>query len=199
MYWCDRNTDTIEVSKLDGKYRKILVRDKTFLREPRALEIFPKYGYLYLTDWGDEPHISRISLDGSIKEHIITEEIAWPNALTIDYVTEKLFWADANFDYIAMADLNGKNRHVIVNSDLPHTFAITTFMERLYWTDWETNSIFSVEKFSGKKRTKLVTMAQRPMDLVVYHRMRQPESKLVLHLTLSQISPCFYLSVVQVF
>ncbi|XP_060590385.1 low-density lipoprotein receptor-related protein 1-like isoform X5 [Ruditapes philippinarum] len=177
LYWCDRNTDTVEVSKLDGKYRKILIKDKSFLREPRALQLFPKYGYLFLSDWGDKPHISRISMDGKTKKHIITEEIAWPNALTIDYVTEKLFWADANYDYIAMSDLDGENRHVVISENLPHTFALTTFMDHIYWTDWETNGVFTAEKFSGEKRDRMVTMLHRPMDLVVYHAMRQPDMK----------------------
>ncbi|XP_053386538.1 low-density lipoprotein receptor-related protein 1-like isoform X2 [Mercenaria mercenaria] len=177
LYWCDRNTDTVEVSKLHGTYRKILIKDKSFLREPRALQLFPKYGYLFLSDWGEKPHISRISMDGKTKKHIITEEIAWPNALTIDYVTEKLFWADANYDYIAFSDLDGENRHVVISENLPHTFALTTFMDSIYWTDWETNGVFVAEKFSGEKRDIMVKMQHRPMDLVVYHALRQPEMK----------------------
>lgn len=177
LYWCDRNTDTIEVSKLDGRYRKILLRDKSFLREPRALELFPRYGYLFLSDWGDKPHISRLSMDGKTKKHIITDEIAWPNALTIDYVTEKLFWADANYDYIAMSDLDGNNRHKVITDNLPHIFALTTFVDSIYWTDWETNGVFKAEKFSGKGRSLLVQMHNRPMDLIVYHSLRQPKSK----------------------
>lgn len=117
-------------------------------------------------------------MDGKLKKHIITDEIAWPNALTIDYVTEKLFWADANYDYIAMSDLDGANRHVVIGENLPHTFALTTFMDSIYWTDWETNSVFTAEKFSGEKKQTLVTMLRRPMDLVMYHVMRQPKSKL---------------------
>ena len=177
LYWCDRNTDTVEVSKLDGRFRKIILKDKQFLHEPRALEVFPKKGYLFLSDWGDSPHISRIAMDGSSKEHIITQEIAWPNALTIDYITEKLFWADANFDYIAMADLDGSNRHVIISENLPHTFAVTTFIDYIFWSDWETNSVYRAQKFTGDKRTVLTTMIHRPMDLVVYHSMRQAKCK----------------------
>lgn len=42
LYWCDKGLDTIEVSKLDGKYRKILI--KTNLMEPRAITLNPTEG-----------------------------------------------------------------------------------------------------------------------------------------------------------
>ncbi|XP_052813760.1 low-density lipoprotein receptor-related protein 1-like isoform X2 [Mya arenaria] len=175
LYWCDRNTDTIEVSLLDGRYRKVLLKDKTFLREPRALELFPKYGYLFISDWGEHPHISRLSMDGTQKQHIITNDIAWPNGLTIDYITEKIFWVDANYDYIAMADLDGQNRHRISDQSLPHPFAITTFVDKIYWSDWEYNAIYEARKFSGEKRRRIALLNQRPMDVVVYHALRQPQ------------------------
>ena len=45
LYWCDKTTDTIEVSKLNGLYRKILVRDG--LQEPRAIAVHPYKVYLF--------------------------------------------------------------------------------------------------------------------------------------------------------
>lgn len=176
LYWCDKTTDTIEVSKLDGRYRKVLIKEG--LQEPRALEVFPAKGYMFYTDWGESPHISRSYLDGSITEKIITEDLAWPNALTIDYVTEKIFWADASLDYIAMANLDGSSRHLIIDEDLPHTFAVTTFMNYIYWTDWEKGSIIRAQKFSGENRTVVATVIHRLMDIQVYHKMRQVECKL---------------------
>ena len=39
LYWCDKGSDTIEVSDLNGNYRKILI--KNGLREPRAIALDP--------------------------------------------------------------------------------------------------------------------------------------------------------------
>ncbi|XP_069107317.1 prolow-density lipoprotein receptor-related protein 1-like [Argopecten irradians] len=173
LYWCDKTTDTVEVSKLDGKYRKVLIREG--LEEPRALEVFPAKGFMFYTDWGEKPHISRSFLDGSVTQKIVTQDLAWPNALTIDYITEKIFWADASLDYIAMANLDGTARHMVIDRELPHTFALTTFMNYIYWTDWEKGSIERAEKFSGKNRTTVATVVHRLMDIQVYHKMRQVE------------------------
>ena len=54
-------------------------------------------------------------MDGSQFSVLINESLGWPNALTIDYVNKDLFYADAREDYIAVTDLNGRNRHVIIS------------------------------------------------------------------------------------
>lgn len=65
---------------------------------------------MFWSDWGDKPHIGRAWMDGSNSNQIITENLGWPNALTIDYDMNLLYWADAKHDYIDLSDLNGRNR-----------------------------------------------------------------------------------------
>jgi integrin beta 2 len=57
LYWCDKTTDTIEVSTLAGLYRKVLVNEN--LQEPRAIAVHPDRGWLFYSDWGDTAHIGR--------------------------------------------------------------------------------------------------------------------------------------------
>ncbi|XP_012944048.1 low-density lipoprotein receptor-related protein 1 [Aplysia californica] len=174
LYWCDKNTDTIEVSQLDGRYRKVLLREG--LNEPRALEVFPKKGLLFFTDWGDVPYIGRLNMDGTGMRKIINESIAWPNALTIDYITEKIFWGDGNLDYIGMAELDGSNPQVIGNNRrTPHIFALTTFQGFLYWTDWESKSVLTAPVYTDTNAniSKVVSVQDRPMDIQIVHPLRQ--------------------------
>lgn len=42
LYWCDKGRDTIEVSRLDGAFRTVLV--STGLREPRAVAVDVRNG-----------------------------------------------------------------------------------------------------------------------------------------------------------
>ncbi len=171
LYWCDKTTDTIEVSRLDGHYRKVLIRSG--LQEPRALAVHPFRGWLFYTDWGDDAHIGRLGMDGSQKTRIIEDHLGWPNALTVDYVTDHIFWADARYDYIAMTTLNGDKRRYVVMQQLPHIFAMTLFENNLYWTDWELKNIQRANKFSGHGRHNVTFMIHRPMDIQVYHPSRQ--------------------------
>ncbi|XP_078324342.1 low-density lipoprotein receptor-related protein 1-like isoform X2 [Crassostrea virginica] len=171
IYWCDKTKDTIEVSKLNGWYRKVLISEE--LQEPRALEVFPGKGLMFFTDWGNHAHISSAHMDGTNVRRIVTTDLSWPNALTIDYVTEKLFWADAYKDYIAMADLDGSNRHIVIDSQVPHVFDMTTFMDQLFWTDWEKMKVETAHKFSGINRTSVASFIHRPMGIHVFHKMKQ--------------------------
>ncbi|XP_062895316.1 low-density lipoprotein receptor-related protein 1-like [Mobula hypostoma] len=173
LYWCDKGRDTIELSKLNGAYRSVLVN--TGLREPRALAVDVRNGYLYWSDWGDHPHIGRIGMDGSNRSVVVDTKITWPNGLTLDYVNDRIYWADAREDYIQFADLDGANRHIVLDHDIPHIFALTLFEDFIYWTDWETKSVNRAHKSTGSNKTLLISTLHRPMDIHIYHPYRQPE------------------------
>ena len=66
----------------DAKYRFLTVS-------------FFHFSYVFWSDWGLHAYIARAGLDGTSSQPIITTQIGWPNALTIDYVTERLYWGDA--------------------------------------------------------------------------------------------------------
>uniref|UniRef100_A0A3B3HEJ1 Uncharacterized protein n=1 Tax=Oryzias latipes TaxID=8090 RepID=A0A3B3HEJ1_ORYLA len=171
LYWCDKGRDTIEVSKLNGAYRTVLINNG--LKEPRAVANAPGR-YLYWTDWGDNAHIGRIGMDGTNRSVIIQDNITWPNGLTLDFVNDRIYWADAREDYIAFASLDGTNRHTVLAEDIPHIFAMTLFEEYIYWTDWETKSINRAHKTLGTNKTMLISTLHRPMDIHIYHPYRQP-------------------------
>uniref|UniRef100_A0A3B3DWZ7 EGF-like domain-containing protein n=1 Tax=Oryzias melastigma TaxID=30732 RepID=A0A3B3DWZ7_ORYME len=173
LYWCDKGRDTIEVSKLNGAYRTVLINSG--LKEPRAVAVDNAPGrYLYWTDWGDNAHIGRIGMDGTNRSVIIQDKITWPNGLTLDFVNDRIYWADAREDYIAFASLDGTNRHTVLAEDIPHIFAMTMFEEYIYWTDWETKSINRAHKTLGTNKTMLISTLHRPMDIHIYHPYRQP-------------------------
>jgi len=39
-------------------------------------------------------------MDGSDPRKIISDKLGWPNALTVDYETGNIWWADAHLDCI---------------------------------------------------------------------------------------------------
>ncbi|XP_046609747.1 low-density lipoprotein receptor-related protein 2 isoform X1 [Neodiprion virginianus] len=173
LYWLDRHSRHLDVSELDGTSRMTL---KSGITDPRAIVVHPGTGYLYFTSWHLQAYIGKIGMDGSNFTRILTwqDDIAWPNALTIDYFTDKIFWADAHLDYIAFADLEGHNRRIVLSgSSVPHVFAITVFDDTIFWTDWNLKQINKAEKFSGKHSTVLRKTTHRPYDIHIYHPLRQ--------------------------
>lgn len=132
---------------------------------------------MYWTDWGSKPCIGKAGMDGSDPKILLNESLGWPNALTIDYVTRELFWADAKEDYIAVSDFNGQNRKIVISrgsmNAVHHIFALTVFEDYLYWTDWETKSIHRCHKYTCSNQTVVTTNIHRPMDIQVHHPFRQ--------------------------
>ncbi|XP_063833940.1 prolow-density lipoprotein receptor-related protein 1-like [Ostrinia nubilalis] len=198
LYWCDKGTDTIEVSRLDGAHRRVLLRGG--LQEPRALALHPAQGTLYWSDWGGAAHIGRAGLDGSARR-ILLAGLGWPNALTVSPASKELYFADAREDYIAVADLDGNNVRVLLSRErmpwlrLHHVFAVAAWAGRVYWSDWETRSLEScrrrrlpprlyqtgnvslgaaLERGGAHDCRTLLSTVHKPMDLRVLHPARQP-------------------------
>ena len=75
------------------------------------------------------------------------DNLAWPNALTIDFFSAKLWWADAHLDYVAYCDFDGQNKHTVLRSkDAPHVFALNILDDWLYWSDWNKKAIQDEKK-----------------------------------------------------
>ena len=55
MYWTDTGRNTIEVSRLDGSSRKVLVNNS--LDEPRAIAVFPSKGSVSVCGLENRPLI----------------------------------------------------------------------------------------------------------------------------------------------
>lgn len=65
----------------------------------------------------------------------------------------------------------------MLSQDIPHIFALTLFEDYVYWTDWETKSINRAHKTTGTNKTLLISTLHRPMDLHVFHALRQPDGE----------------------
>lgn len=196
LYWCDKviicnliryiflrfilkGLETLEVSTLEGKYRRVLISKG--LEEPRAVALDPLRGYMYWTDWGSNVHIGKAEMDGSNPTVIVNTSLGWPNALTIAYDTQEIFWADAREDYIAVSDLNGNNIRIVTSRSknpqlqLHHVFAIAVWENFIYWTDWETKTVERCHRYKGDSCSSLLLTVHRPMDIRILHPLRQPE------------------------
>ncbi|XP_011297971.1 low-density lipoprotein receptor-related protein 6 [Fopius arisanus] len=180
LYWTDGEKNRIEVTSIDDdKQRKVLFW--TDISEPRAIALVPMRSLMFWTDWGDVPKIERSSMDGNPESRrvIVSDDIFWPNGLTIDYDNELVYWADGKLKFIAVMDYNGKNRRKIVKEGLAYPFAISFFDQKLYWTDWKTFCIHSHEIRSTTTQSpprELINGEYIPGDIEVWDPRRQPYS-----------------------
>lgn len=134
---------------------------------------------MFWTDWGVNPKIERASMDGKQRTILHEKHLFWPNALTIDYPTHSLYWADSKLHVIESSHVDGSGRRLVIADVIRHPFAMTLFEDRLYWTDWETKSVLSTNKGIGRNITEVLGDLIQPMDIHAVHPVRQPQGIVV--------------------
>uniref|UniRef100_A0A2S2P0K4 Low-density lipoprotein receptor-related protein 6 n=2 Tax=Schizaphis graminum TaxID=13262 RepID=A0A2S2P0K4_SCHGA len=175
IYWTDGDTNRIEVASLDGKYRKVLYWED--IDQPRAIALVPMDGIMFWTDWGEVPKIERAGMNGdlSTRKVIVSDNIFWPNGLTIDFYTKHIYWVDGKLGFIDIMDYDGRNRKTILEKGIPYPYGIALYQDRLYWTDWKTWSIHVVNRSGGGNSREIIHSNNVPMDIRVWNPARQPE------------------------
>ena len=93
--------------------------------------------FIYWCDWGTVARIERATMDGTSRIALHSSGLTWPNGLTLDHTTQKLYWIDASLNRIESSNLDGSNRTVllITSGNIDRPFSITVLSNILYFTD----------------------------------------------------------------
>lgn len=79
-------------------------------------------------------------MDGSNRQVLHSTGLVWPNGITLDYATRRVYWVDAFLDRIEHSFYNGTDRVTLI-SNLDHPFGLTIEGNLIFWTDWSDNSV----------------------------------------------------------
>ncbi|XP_051792178.1 low-density lipoprotein receptor-related protein 2 [Erpetoichthys calabaricus] len=169
LYVSDYNNQSILSMSLEGKNRTYIAH----VPSPRAIIVDPCKGYMYWTDWSSHAKIERATLGGNFRVPIINSSLVWPSGLTLDYEDGLLYWADTYLKTIERSSLTGANRQVIVGKAF-YPFAMTVYQQHIFWTDWDTRSIYRANKDDGSGLTVLLrSIEYRPHDIHISTPSRQ--------------------------
>lgn len=111
LYWVDSGRNVIEVSRLDGTMRSLLVWQS--LDQPRDIVLYPSSALMFWSQWDkSNTKIERAGMDGSQRIVLHSTNLTYPHGLAIDFNEKRLYWSDAgtqriefsefgqNFDYL---------------------------------------------------------------------------------------------------
>ncbi|XP_055587745.1 putative vitellogenin receptor [Uranotaenia lowii] len=172
IYFSDSGHMMIAACTNNAFHCTILIQES--LHKPRGIALMPQNGTMFYSDWGDKAMIGTADMDGKNKKILIDKDIHWPNGLSLDWPNSRLYWVDAKLKKIESIRLDGTQRMTVLGDVLKHPFSISVFNDRIYWSDWDTKSIQSCDKFTGKDRTTLVHDRQI-FDVHIYHSSVQPK------------------------
>ena len=112
-------------------------------------------------------------MDGTSRTIIHSSGLTWPNGITLDHVTQVLYWIDGSHDRIESSNVDGSNRTVIASSSIYRPFNIALFRDTLYFTDRQTG-INSVPKAGGSVVTIYNNLCDITLGIEVIAEERQP-------------------------
>ncbi len=84
------------------------------------------------------PCIEYANMDGSNRKIIADTHLFWPNGLTIDYASHRMYWVDAKHHVIERADLDGKNRKAVISQGKKII---------INWINWKTSLMLAKAAF----------------------------------------------------
>ncbi|XP_030279710.1 low-density lipoprotein receptor-related protein 1-like isoform X1 [Sparus aurata] len=184
LYWTDDGPKkTISVARLEkaSQTRKTLIEGK--MSHPRAIVVDPQHGWMYWTDWEEDPtesnrgKIKKAWMDGSHHQVFLTSKtVLWPNGLSLDIPQGILYWVDAYYDRIELVYLNTTERKVVYEGqELNHAFGLCHYKQFLFWNEYRGGSIYKLDHV-----TKTVTLLrnERPpiFEIRVYDAHQQQGS-----------------------
>ncbi|XP_014858856.1 PREDICTED: low-density lipoprotein receptor [Poecilia mexicana] len=177
LYWTDSIRKTVSVVTADGSRRKTLFHQD--LSKPRAIVVDPLTNFMYWTDWGSPAKIEKGGLNGVDRTALVTDNIVWPNGITIDLLNQRLYWVDSKLHTLSSIDVQGSGRRtLIIDEDrLAHPLGLTVFEERVFWTDVSNNAILSANRLTGGDIAPVAEHLSSPEDIVLYHNLKQPAGR----------------------
>ncbi|XP_014672262.1 PREDICTED: prolow-density lipoprotein receptor-related protein 1-like [Priapulus caudatus] len=135
VYWTDRDLGLIEVCRLNGSSRYVVLSD---LRQPRSIALHPVAGYLFWT--AEEGQlIERARLDGTERATIVNstyQDGRFIRDLAIDYDEQMLYWCDMRRNTVEKIRFDGSGHVIIIESENGDPVTLTVFAGYLYWVDW---------------------------------------------------------------
>ncbi|KAE8282858.1 Low-density lipoprotein receptor 1 [Larimichthys crocea] len=121
------------------------------LNKTPCYRVDPHSNFIYWTDWGNPAKIEKAGLNGGDRTALVTDNIVWPNGITLDQLNQRLYWVDSKLHTLSSIDVQGGGRRtLIIDEDkLAHPLGLTVFEERVFWTDVSNNAILSANRLTG--------------------------------------------------
>uniref|UniRef100_A0A3B5LHZ6 Uncharacterized protein n=1 Tax=Xiphophorus couchianus TaxID=32473 RepID=A0A3B5LHZ6_9TELE len=121
LYWIDGvKSQIVAISLTKASVKSLdqsIILDEE-LDQPRSLALLPQKGLMFWTEIGNLVKIERAGMDGSERKAIVNTSLGWPGGITVDVLSERVFWTDERLNAIgvvqAVDKLSGKNRQVIL-------------------------------------------------------------------------------------
>lgn len=67
---------------------------------------------MYWCSWGSNAHIAQAEMDGENSTQLVTDNLGWPNSVSVDYPNGRIYWVDTKLKLVESIRLDGTDRRV---------------------------------------------------------------------------------------
>ncbi|KAI6181981.1 hypothetical protein M3Y99_01967800 [Aphelenchoides fujianensis] len=141
----------------------------------RGLAVNPCTSTLVFANWRrDAPKIERLEMESGKRDVLVETDIRTPNTVAFDFTSRKIYWADAAGKIERMEE-DGSAREVVWDFEksnetafIGHIFGLAVYEDHLFFTDWSSVAVHSMDKQSGEMATIRGHLLDHPMGIAIF-------------------------------
>uniref|UniRef100_A0A3Q3Q2V2 EGF-like domain-containing protein n=1 Tax=Monopterus albus TaxID=43700 RepID=A0A3Q3Q2V2_MONAL len=176
LYWIDGVNSQIVAIRLATTPVKSLdhsvILDED-LDQPRSLALLPQKGLMFWTEIGNIVKIERAGMDGSERMVVVNSSLGWPGDVTVDPISDRVYWTDERLRAIGSATLDGDDIHILQMEETTNPFSLAILSDLLYWSDAKKRVVRAAHKITGKSHKVLLKRPRQPFGVKIIHPLLQ--------------------------
>lgn len=155
--WVSKNLYLTNMGKITVVQSDNPKTRRDIVRQPQVygIAVDPNSGFLFYSTILRPAKIIRALLDGTNATVICQRALSLPYSISVDYVTKRVYWADAQVAKIQYSDYSGNNPYTLVTSGLAMPISILVHKFYLYYVDYRLSSLYKTSKFHSVSPTLL--------------------------------------------
>lgn len=116
---------------------------------------------MYWSDWGEEAKIEKSGLNGVDRVALVTDNIVWPNGITLG---KQNVMNSCHFNWLSYGHV------AIITSHAFHSLWTDMVNQRLYWVDSKLHTLSSIDVNGGTRHNLIFNeeMLSHPLSLAVF-------------------------------
>ncbi|XP_074131523.1 pro-epidermal growth factor isoform X3 [Sminthopsis crassicaudata] len=176
IVWSNQLKGTIETTDMKGNNSHVLLKD---LNYPKNIVLDPIKRFIFWVANNITSTINRANLNGTDVK-ILMQRSQTIKIISLDILEQRLFWIQDSSEesdlHVASCNYDGGSVHLLSYFTQYHYFGMSLFVENMYYSEWNTSAIWSVNKHTGQKMVKISLKPSflPPTEIKVVHQLLQP-------------------------
>ncbi|XP_074084812.1 pro-epidermal growth factor isoform X2 [Macrotis lagotis] len=179
IVWSNQLKRTIEVTDMKGNNSHVLLKE---LNYPKNIVLDPVKRFMFWVAEDTTGTINRANLNGTDVK-ILMQRSQTIKMISLDIIDQRLFWIQYSNEesefQIGSCNYDGGSVHLLSHFIRYHYFGMSLFLEDMYYSEWNTSSIWRVNKHTGEKIVKISLKPSflPPNEIKVVHQLLQPTAR----------------------